>query len=242
MLSKRLNLLLMSGLVVAFFSCNSSADQKADAAKPADSPAVAATSTPPPPPPFKPFDVVEISHKVKDYAKWLPGFQADSSNRKAAGLDFIALGRKIGDSNNVLIALQVNDMAKGKAFAADPRLADVMKKNGVISKPDIAYYHVEWINMNSHEKQWVLVTHKVKDYAAWKKAFDADGAEKRKSFGLIDVVISRSLADSNTVHLVFDVSDMAKAKARMNDPELKKIMTDAGVVGAPKVEWYNSAD
>jgi hypothetical protein len=142
----------------------------------------------------------------------------------------------------VLIALQVNDMAKAKAFAADPRLAVVMKKNGVISKPSIEYYHVLWINMNSHEKQWVLVTHKVKDYAAWFKVFDAEGTEKRKSFGLIDVVISRSLADSNTVHLVFDISDMAKAKARMNDPELKKIMTDAGVIGAPKIEWYNAAN
>lgn len=239
---KQLSFLVSLCFAVFIFSCNSSADQKADAAKPADTPAVAATPTPPPPPPFKPFDVAEISHKVKDYAKWRPGFNADSPNRKAAGLDFIALGRGVADSNNVLIALQVNDMAKAKAFAADPRLADLMKKNGVVSKPDIAYYHVEWINMNSHEKQWVLVTHKVKDYAAWKKVFDAEGADKRKSFGLVDVVISRSLADSNTVHLVFDISDMAKAKARMNDPELKKVMTDAGVIGAPKIEWFNAAD
>jgi hypothetical protein len=239
---KQLGLLVTLCFAIVIYSCNSSADQKTDAAKPADTPATAAVKPPPPPPPFQPFDVVEIEHKVKDFAKWRPGFDSDSTARKASGLEFIALGRSVQDSNNVVIALQVNDMAKGKAFAADPRLAKVMKEHGVISKPDIAYYHVLWINMNTHEKQWVLVTHKVKDYAAWKKVFDAEGADKRKSFGLVDVVISRSLADSNTVHLVFDITDMAKAKARMNDPELKKIMTDAGVVGAPKIEWFNAVN
>ena len=32
--------------------------------------------------------------------------------------------------------------------------------------------------------------------------------------------------------------DIAKAKARASSPELKKIMTDAGVDSPPTVRWY----
>jgi hypothetical protein len=74
------------------------------------------------------------------------------------------------------------------------------------------------------------------------KVFDAEGTASRAGDGLIDVVLARGIADSNLVHLVFDISDMAKAKARMNDPALKKLMTDAGVISAPKIEFYNSAE
>ena len=38
----------------------------------------------------------------------------------------------------------------------------------------------------------------------------------------------------------FAVSDMAKA--RLNDPALKKIMTDAGVIGKPAIDFYTSVE
>ncbi len=40
----------------------------------------------------------------------------------------------------------------------------------------------------------------------------------------------------------FAVSDMAKAKARLKDPALKKIMTDAGVISEPVFEFYTSVE
>lgn len=40
----------------------------------------------------------------------------------------------------------------------------------------------------------------------------------------------------------FAVSDMAKAKARLEDPALKKIMTDAGVISEPVFEFYTSVE
>ena len=67
----------------AFFSCGGSSTKSTGdttkhdstaAAKPAASTALAA-----------PFDMMEVTHNVKDYAKWRPVFDADSSNRKAAG-------------------------------------------------------------------------------------------------------------------------------------------------------------
>ena len=232
---------LLSICFTAFlFSCNSNAptqetNANTDTAKPVVVDSVTTPATP------KIVDVMEISHTVKDYALWKKAFDEDSTVRIANGLTLIAMGRNMENPNNISVALNVGDLAKAKAFAADPRLKDVMQKNGVISKPEINYYHIERINLESKEKTWVLVTHKVKDYSAWLKVFDGEGMAGRASHGLIDVVLSRDLADSNTVHLVFDIKDMTKAKADLGSEEKIKLMTSAGVIGKPKFEFYNTA-
>lgn len=234
--------LLALSISFVFFACNNGNEKKDDASAMADSTSASSTTAPPAAAVFTPFDVVEITHTVKDYGKWRPFFDADSINRKAHGLEDIAVGRSLNDSNNILIALKVADTARAMTFAADPKLKEAMDKAGVISKPQFNLFHIIRFNPDSKEKQWVLVTHKVKDFDAWLKVFDAEGTATRATYGLVDVALARGLNDSNLVHIVFDISDMAKAKARMNDPALNKIMTDAGVISAPKIEFYNSAE
>jgi hypothetical protein len=232
---------ISSGLLVSvmllFTACNGGGEKAAttDTTK-------AVVSETPKAPEFKPFDVVEINHVVKDYAVWKKAFDADSTARIASGLGFIALGKSMDNPNNVSITLSAADLTKAKAFAADPRLKDVMQKNGVISKPEISYWHVLRANMESKEKNCVLVKHKVKDFNAWVKVFDGEGTATRATYGLVDVALCREVEDSNMVQLVFDIKDMVKAKARMSDPALKKLMMDAGVDGAPKIEFYSQAE
>lgn len=191
------------------------------------------------PPVFKPFDIVEITHTVKDFAKWKLAFDADSTSRKASGLGFMVIGKNAANPNNLFIVLSVADLQKAKDFAASPKLKDVMKKNGVISKPEMMYLHITRFSPDSSIKQWVTITHKVKDYDAWLKVFDAEGTATRAGYGLSDAVLAQAIGDSNTVQIVFDIKDMAKAKARFADPAFKKLMMDAGVIGAPKVVFYN---
>lgn len=228
---------------IAFAACNNTGE-KTIASTTDSSSATPATATAEPAAPklTAPFDIVEINHTVKDYDKWRPAFNSDSTARKANGLEDIVVGRSVDNPNSLLVTLKASDLEKAKAFAADPRLKDVMEKNGVISKPDINYFHVIRVNPDSKEKQWVQITHKVKDFDAWVKVFDAEGTATRASFGLVDVVLSRGIPDSNLVHIVFDIKDMAKAKARLNDPALKKLMTDGGVISAPKIEFYSTAE
>jgi len=191
---------------------------------------------------FTPFDVMEINHSVKDYAIWKKGFDIDSVARKASGLEFIAIGRSLDNPNNLSIALRVADVQKAKAFAADPRLKDVMEKNGVVSKPEITFWHVIKANLDSKEKNWVLITHKVKDFDAWLKVYDGEGTATRATYGLVDVVLARGIEEPNLVHIVFDISDMTKAKNRISDPALQKLMMDGGVEGAPKIEFYSQGE
>jgi hypothetical protein len=239
-IQKKLSLCLAACLAVVLFSCNNT-EKKQEPAKAADT-AVATTTAPAAPAAFTPFDMVEINHSVKDYAKWKVAFDNDSAARKASGLGFIVIGKNNANPSNLTIAFTASDVSKAKAFTTDPRLKDVMEKNGVTSKPEIGFYHVLRFNAESKEKQWVLITHKVKDFDAWLKVFDAEGTAARASFGMVDVVLARSIDDPSIVHLVFDIKDMAKAKARINSPELKKTMMDGGVEGMPKIEFYTTAE
>ena len=131
-------------------------------------------------------------------------------------------------------------MAKAKAFIADPRLKDVMDKLGVITKPVANFWSIIRFSPEKRVPSGILqeFTLKVKDFDAWVKVFDSEGTAKRAANGWEDIVLGRGIDDPNMVHIVFGVTDMAKAKARSASPELKKLTEEAGVLDA-KITFYN---
>jgi hypothetical protein len=86
----------------------------------------------------------------------------------------------------------------------------------------------------------VMVTHKVKDWDAWKAAFDSH-KQMRMDAGIIDRIIGHDVDDSHLVRIVFAITDMAKAKAFMDSKELKDKMATAGVEGPPTFFYYTIA-
>jgi len=230
---KQLASIFLSGIVLLFVSC--SGGGSADDKKAADSTA----TTPPPPPPFKPFDVAIIRHKVKNFDKWKVGYLAHDSVRKAYGLTDGGLSRGLQDSNMVIVSEMVSDVKKAKEFSMLPNLKEAMKKGGVISTPTFDYLHViRYDTSKPASPNRLEVVHKVKDFDVWLKAFDNEGSATRAGYGMVDKGIARGIDDSTMVYVLFVVTDTAKAMARGNSPELKKIMTDAGVVGAPKISMF----
>lgn len=229
------------GLAFMAISCN---EEKKEDAKEAGVPATDTTASAKvnPEPVFQPFDVVEIAHTVKDFDKWKPVFKEDSTPRKENGLSELVLGRAIDNPNDVLVVLECADVSKAKTFAADPRLKNVMEKGGVNSKPDAQFYKIVRFNPEAKEKKWVIINHRVKDFDAWLKVYDQEGAAKRAEEGLFDAALGRGIDDPNLVHIVFDVKDVDKAKAALNSEEKKKLMQSAGVEGKPAIKFYNTAE
>ena len=237
---KRISTILASGMMLFFFSCNNGADKKEEA-KPADTTTAAAPVVAEPV--FTPYKIIIIQHTVKDYAKWKAGYLAHDSMRLAYGISQYRLGRGMIDSNMVVVVDKITDVAKAKEFAASPNLKDAMAKSGVTGKPTVSYVDVlRHDDSKVDQKDRVMVTHKVKDYAAWLKVYDAEGKAKRAEYGMVDRSLGRDLDDSNTVHLVFVITDMAKAKARMASEDLKKLMTDGGVTGPPQITFFKLQD
>jgi hypothetical protein len=54
--------------------------------------------------------------------------------------------------------------------------------------------------------------------------------------------LARGINDPDIVHIVFDVKDLAKAKAMMNNAAPQKLMIAAGIVGETKIEFYTMAE
>jgi hypothetical protein len=189
---------------------------------------------------FVPFDVVDVRHNVKDYDKWRPVFDTDSTNRKAGGGQDLVVARNADSANSILVVVKVSDIAKAKAMIADPKMKAAMDKGGVISKPDVNFYHVIRFDPKASAKQFVVVNHKVKDFAAWLKVYDGEGPAKRASEGMVDIALARGIDDTTMVHIAFGVTDMAKAKAAIFSDDKKKLMMSAGVIGKPDIRFYNN--
>ena len=229
---------LAASMSLFLFSCGSGDSEKKPEDKMPDSTQTKTTETPPPPP-AKPADLMVIQHKVANYAKWKPAYESHDSVRLANGLSNYVIARGLEDSNMVLVALKMSDIEKAKAMAASPEMKDRMKKGGVIGMPTINYLEQVWQDTTTiPQTARVRVSHKVKDWTAWKKEFD-DHKQARMDAGLIDRVVGHTIGDDHMVSLVFAITDMAKAKAFMNSKDLKDKMTAAGVEGPPTVFFYN---
>lgn len=237
---KKINLLIAFALAFGISSCNKSGEKTATEESKDTETTIAVE--PDQTGPTLPMDVVTIYHTVKDYDKWRVGFDADSIARNASGLSFVAVERAADKPNDVKIVLAPSDRTKAKAFMADPRLKVVMEKLGVTTKPVANFWSIIRFSPEKRVPGGVIqeFTLKVKDFDTWVKAFDSEGPATRAANGWEDIVLGRGIDDPNMVHIVFGVTDMAKAKARTASPELKKLTEEAGVIDA-KITFYNDA-
>ena len=81
----------------------------------------------------------------------------------------------------------------------------------------------------------------MKDFNTWLKGFDAAGSEGRAAHGLGDLALARGVDDPNLVDIVFEVTNKTKAKVRLANPALKKMMMEAGVEGVPTITFYTDS-
>ena len=230
--------LLVAGILVStalLTSCNSP-EEKTTTETTVDT--TAAAKAPEPQPMTKPGNVLIIQEKVANFAKWKPMYESNDSIRRSYGLSNYIIGRGMSDSNKLVVILRMDDPNKAKELTASQGMKDRMKKAGV-SNPTFSYLNVVLNDSTPIEQTArVMMTHKVKDWDAWKKVFDSH-KQARIDAGLIDRGLGYSVDDNHMVSIVFAITDMAKAKAFLSSPDLKAKMTEAGVEGAPTSVFYN---
>jgi hypothetical protein len=216
------------------FSCNSGDEKKVD--EPAgDSSAVKATA------PVKPANLMVVMHKVANFDKWKTSYESSDSLKNAYGVHNYVLARGVKDTNMVMVVVKMDDAVKAKELAALPALKALMQKGGVIGAPTISFLDVQMQdNSENTTSTRVMVTHKVKDYDAWKKVFDED-KPNRINAGFTDRLLAYDIGDNHKVSMVLLVSDMAKAEAFSKSPELKAKMEAGGVEGPPSFFYYTIA-
>jgi len=83
-------------------------------------------------------------------------------------------------------------------------------------------------------KVLAVVSHPVKDFAAWKVMYD--GAEQvRQKAGVTGAEVFQDLADPNKIVVIHRFPSLESAKAFLADPGLKEAMMKGGVLAPPTV-------
>ena len=86
----------------------------------------------------------------------------------------------------------------------------------------------------------MLIQHKVKDFAEWKKVFDS-AAGLRSSNGELSAQIFRDASDPNSITTINKWNSLENDQKFAHSPGLKAAMEKAGVVGPPNVYFLNKA-
>jgi uncharacterized protein (DUF1330 family) len=79
-------------------------------------------------------------------------------------------------------------------------------------------------------KGFVIVEHRVKDFDHWRPYFVEDAKRQRKA-GFTKWTIGRNIDNPDDVIVVAECTDLEKAKEVYSDPEVGRIVKEAGVVG-----------
>ena len=88
---------------------------------------------------------------------------------------------------------------------------------------------------------YVLIRHKVQDYAKWKPGFDEDGANRRGA-GFKGGYVFRNADNPNELLVLLEVDDLSKARQFVQSDALRQAMQQAGVTDQPDIYFLEVAD
>ena len=76
--------------------------------------------------------------------------------------------------------------------------------------------------------------------AEQKRGFDADGDARRKA-GIIGHAVNRSVRNPNLVIVYLQAESLDSLRAFAGSAEVKAVMKEAGVVGAPEINFVTGS-
>jgi hypothetical protein len=85
---------------------------------------------------------------------------------------------------------------------------------------------------------YMLCRHRVANFSDWKRIFDSH-AEAQFDAGLSVSKVLRNLDDLNEVFLLFQVTDLEKARAFVSSPEVPDAQKQSGVLDEPDIYFLS---
>jgi heme-degrading monooxygenase HmoA len=81
---------------------------------------------------------VMVTHKVADYTRWKPIFDADGANREIAGSQGGQLFRSADDPNEVAILFEW-DLEQARQYSQREEVRAKMQEAGVLAPPELSF-------------------------------------------------------------------------------------------------------
>jgi uncharacterized protein (DUF1330 family) len=88
---------------------------------------------------------------------------------------------------------------------------------------------------------YLLIRHKVEDYAKWKPVFDED-AENRQAHGSQGGYLFRNAENPDEIVALWEFPDLARARQFTQSPELAERMQRAGVADRPDIYFLEEVE
>ena len=88
---------------------------------------------------------------------------------------------------------------------------------------------------------FVLVRHKVKDFAKWKPIFDENGAMRKKA-GSKGARVLRNANDPDELVVITEWENLKSARAFAESPDLRVAMEQAGIADKPDMFFLEEID
>jgi virulence-associated protein VapD len=80
-----------------------------------------------------------IHHRVKNYTTWRKGYDANEQSRLSAGITNGKVFYNPENENDVVVIVDVADVAKARAWFNSTEVKAVMQKSGVLGAPSIRF-------------------------------------------------------------------------------------------------------
>lgn len=88
---------------------------------------------------------------------------------------------------------------------------------------------------------YILIRHKVQDYATWKSGFD-DHSTTREASGSKGGFVFRNADNPNELMILLEWDELEKARHFVQSDELREKMQQVGVIDQPDVYFLDEAD
>jgi hypothetical protein len=83
---------------------------------------------------------------------------------------------------------------------------------------------------------YLVVHHRVQNFEQWKPFYEGH-QPAREQAGMKEVHLWHGADDPNDLTLLFEASDLSKARAFAESSDLRETMKKAGVIGEPQVSY-----
>jgi hypothetical protein len=83
-----------------------------------------------------------------------------------------------------------------------------------------------------------IIRHEVRDFAEWKKVFDADQPDVEKA-GVKLIGLYTSVKNPNDITMIYEAPNAELYDNLMIDPERQEAIQRAGVIGVPVATFLN---
>ena len=88
---------------------------------------------------------------------------------------------------------------------------------------------------------YLLVRHKVEDYAKWKPVYDQHGTTRKASGGQ-GAQLFRNATDPNELVILFEWDDLERARQFAQSEDLRQAMQRAGVADQPDIYFLEEVE